>query len=63
MSTNTKPDFVKLAREVNINMARSFRRAANNMDPIDRDELKAVIVAAGDAPAEIADAVVAYLSA
>lgn len=34
----------------------------NTRAPIDRDELKAVIVSAGDAPAEIADAVVAWLA-
>lgn len=43
-------------------LATELREAANRLQPIDRDELKAVIVSAGDAPAEIADAVVAWLA-
>lgn len=43
-------------------LATELRDAANRLQPIDRDELKAVIVGAGDAPAEIADAVVAWLA-
>lgn len=44
-------------------LATELRTAANRLDPIDRDELKAVIVSLGDtAPAEIADAMVAWLA-